>query len=273
MVKSGRQTKNNKQRKVVNDMNKRFLVPVVTGCVFATILAAGCAAHKRSAPASVAPVVISTSASTARPTINETKVVTVFKEAPTEATTTTTEATTTTTAKPTATPKPTAKPTAKPTKKPTAKPTKKPTAKPAAKKTATEPVKANTLSAVPKSNADSNQITGIYRSSWSEMTVDATNTKNVKITVNIHDQEDSSKVSVWQMSGSFNPETGEMTYSNCTKNNYTYDVNNSIASKNAAYSNGKGKIVIRNGMVIWNDYQEHIADDMTFMSANNRDHG
>ena len=105
------------------------------------------------------------------------------------------------------------------------------------------------------------------------MTVDATNTKNVKITVNIHDQEDSSKVSVWQMSGSFNPETGEMTYSNCTKNNYTYDVNNSIASKNAAYSNGKGKIVIRNGMVIWNDYQEHIADDMTFMSANNRDHG
>ena len=252
-------------------MNKRVLIPIVTGCVFVTIFAAGCAAHKRTKPASIAPSIISTSATT-RPVITETKVVTVFKEAPTEATTTTTEATTTTTtSKPTATPKPTAKPTAKPTKKPTAKPTKKPTAKPAVKNTTTAAVKANTLSAVPK--ADATQITGIYRGAWSEMTVDGTNVNNVKLTVIIHDQEDDSKASVWKMNGNYNPETGTMVYTNCSKTNYTYDVNNSIAAKNTAYENGKGKIVIRDGMVTWYDYQEHVADDMTFVSAKNHDHG
>ena len=251
-------------------MNKRVLVPIVTGCVFATIFAAGCAAHKRTKPASIAPSIISTSATT-RPVITETKVVTVFKEAPTEATTTTTEATTTTTAKPTATPKPTAKPTAKPTRKPTAKPTKKPTAKPAVKKTTTAAVKANTLSAAPK--ADSTQITGIYRGAWSEMTVDGTNIKNIKITVTIHDQDDTNKASVWKMSGNYNPETGALIYTNCTKTNYAYDDNNNIVSKNTAYSNGQGKLVILNSMVTWYDYQEHAADDMTFMSARNRDHG
>jgi len=264
-------------------MNKRVFVPIATGLVFATVFAAGCASHKRTQPASIAPVTISTSATqtaaTTIPTI--TRVVTVYKEAPTEVTTTTTEATTTTTAKPTATPKPTAKPTAKPTKKPTAKPTKKPTKKPTAKPTvkstvkATEATKANTLKTVSNSNTTdtSKQLSGIYHGSWSDITVDATDLQRVKITATIHDSEDSSKASVWKMSGKYNPNTGAILYTNCTKTNYEYDSNNCISAKETAYNNGQGKISFSNGMITWHDYQEHAADDMTFISAKSHDHG
>ena len=261
-------------------MNKRILVPIATGLVFATVFAAGCAANKRTKPASIAPVVLNessaTAATTTHPSVVEStvqKIITVYKEAPTEATTTTTEATTTT-AKPTATPKPTAKPTKKPTAKPTKKPTKKPTAKPTVKKTTAETAKTNTLKTVSNNTSDSaKQITGIYRGSWSEITVDATNLQRVKITATIHDYEDSSKASVWKMEGKYNPATGAVLYTNCTKVNYEYDSNNNVAAKNTAYSNGQGKIVIGNGMVTWHDYQEHIAEDMTFISAKAHDHG
>ncbi|MBR1906663.1 MAG: hypothetical protein IJ819_09425 [Clostridiales bacterium] len=265
-------------------MNKRILVPIATGLVFATVLAAGCAANKRTKPASIAPAVLNessaTAATTTRPSIVEStvqKIITVYKEAPTEATTTTTEATTTT-AKPTATPKPTAKPTAKPTKKPTAKPTKKPTkkptAKPTVKKTTAETAKTNTLKTVSNNISDSaKQITGIYHGPWSDVTIDGTNLQRVKITATIHDSEDSSKASVWKMEGKYNPATGAILYTNCTKVNYEYDSNNNVAAKNTAYSNGQGKIVIGNGMVTWHDYQEHIAEDMTFISAKTHDHG
>lgn len=263
-------------------MNKRFLVLIVTGAAFATIFAAGCAANKRVKPVTSVPVVITTT--TTRPSATDVtvqKVVTVFKEAPAETTVKETEATTTTTAKPTATPtakptnKPTATPTKKPTAKPTKKPTKKPTTKPAVKKT-TETVKANTLAAAPKNDANTqdtaNQLTGIYNGAWSQVTVDATNVNNVKLTVTIHDQDDPNKVSVWKMGGKLNTTNGTLIYSNCTKTNYVYEENGSVASKDVAYNNGQGKVVINNGQVTWNDYQEHEADDITFMSANGHDH-
>ena len=261
-------------------MNKRFLVLIVTGAAFATIFAAGCAANKRAKPATSVPVVISSATTTTRPSATEVtvqKVVTVFKEAPTQSTVKETEATTTTTAKPTA--KPTNKPTAKPTKKPTAKPTKKPTAKPTAKpsvKKTTETVKANTLAAAPKSDANTqdtaNLITGIYNGAWSQVTVDATNVNNVKLTVTIHDQDDPNNVSVWKMGGKYNSANGTIVYSNCTKTNYVYEENGSVASKAVAFNNGQGKVVINNGTLRWYDYQEHAADDMSFMSANGHDH-
>lgn len=273
-------------RKDTNDMNKRILVPIVTGCVFAAVFAAGCAANKRAKPASIAPVELSTSstqtsATTTRPSITEStvqKIITVYKEAPTEATTTTTEETTTT-AKPTATPKPTAKPTkkptAKPTKKPTKTPTKKPTAKPTVKKSTQETAKSNTLKTVSNNNTTdtSKKIGGIYRGPWSEITVDATNLQRVKITATIHDQDDSSKASVWKMEGRYNPATGAILYTNGSKINYEYDANNNVAEKRTAYNNGQGKIVISNSMITWHDYQEHIAEDMTFISAKSHDHG
>ena len=37
-------------------------------------------------------------------------------------------------------------------------------------------------------------------------------------------------------------------------------------------TNGQGKVVINNGTLRWYDYQEHAADDMSFMSANGHDH-
>ena len=267
-------------------MNKRFLVLIVTGAVFATIFAAGCAANKRAKPVTSVPVVITTT--TTRPSATEVtvqKVVTVFKDAPAETTVKETEATTTTTAKPTAKPtnKPTAKPTATPTKKPTAKPTKKPTKKPTAKPTTkpavkktTETVKANTLAAAPKNDANTqdtaNQLTGIYNGAWSQVTVDATNVNNVKLTVTIHDQDDPNNVSVWKMGGKYNTSNGTIVYSNCTKTNYVYEENGSVASKDVAFNNGQGKVVISNGTLRWYDYQEHAADDMSFMSANGHDH-
>ena len=279
MVKSKPLSKQQQTMEGSNDMNKRFLVLMISGAIFATSIAAGCAAHKRDKPASVDPVILSTSATT-RPAITETtvqKVVTVYREAtrPTETETEATTTTTTTTATPTATPKPTAKPTkkptAKPTKKPTAKPTKKPTTKPTVKKTS-EPTKTNTLMAVSREGTDPAQITGIYHGAWSDITVDGTDLQHVKITATIHDSEDSSKVSVWKMDGKYNPSNGAVIYSNCTKTSYVYDGNNNVASKNTVYSNGQGKIVIRNGMINWNDYQEHAADDMTFISASRHDH-
>ena len=138
-------------------MNKRFLVLIATGAAFATIFAAGCAAHKR-VTVSTLPSTVSTTVAvqqtTTRPSITEPTVIKngiVYRELPVQTTAKATEATTTTaapTAKPTNKPtaKPTKKPTAKPTKKPTAKPTKKPTAKPTAKPV----VKAGTLAAAPQ---------------------------------------------------------------------------------------------------------------------------
>lgn len=259
-------------------MNKRFLVLIVTGAAFATIFAGGCAAHKR-VKVTTLPIVSSVAtvqATTTRPSMTEATVIkdgVVYREAKvattvkqTETTVATAKATVTPTNKPTA--KPTNKPTAKPTKKPTAKPTKKPTAKPAAK--------ANTLAAAPKSNANAqvgtNTISGIYNGFWSQITVDATDNNNVKITVTIHDQEDANKACVWKMGGKYNPSNGTLIYSNCTKTNFQYDETGSVASRNVAYNNGQGKIVINNGMLTWNDYQEHAADDMTFISASGHDH-
>ena len=110
-------------------MNNRYLVLLVTGAAFATILAGGCAARKRvivttlPSATSVATVQATT---TTRPSMTEATVIkdgVVYREATVQTTAKATE--TTATAKPTA--QPTNKPTAKPTKKPTAKPTKKPT--------------------------------------------------------------------------------------------------------------------------------------------------
>ena len=75
------------------------------------------------------------------------------------------------------------------------------------------------------------------------------------------------------MSGKYNPNTGAILYTNCIKTNYEYDSNNCVVAKNTAYSKGQGKISISNGMITWIDYQEHAADDMTFISAKSHDHG
>lgn len=269
-------------------MNRKYMALLATGAIFATsFAAAGCAAQQRAKTQSPVHAVIESSAAatTTRSSAVETKIVTVFVEKPIQATTSeTTEETEE--AKPTA--KPTKKPTAKPTKKPTAKPTKKPTAKPTAKPTnkptnkpavktvvkiGPEPASKSSLTGVNNTDTSSKQISGIYRSAWSEMTVDATNAKNVKLTVTIHDQDDTNKSSVWKMNGAYNPDTGALVYTNCTKTNFTYDENNNVVSKATAYEKGQGKIVIRDGMVTWTDYQEHVADDMTFMASKNRDHG
>ena len=270
-------------------MNKRFLVLVVTGCAFATILAAGCAARKR-APMSMAPVMISSAAAvkttTTAPSVTEAKIqkITAVHEETTETIRVELEEpdeTVETTAKPTKKPtrKPTKKPTKKPTAKPTKKPTKKPTAKPAAKvasKKSTDSVKTGNLAAAPKtglnSQNDSNKISGIYNGAWSQITVDAGNLNNVKLTVTIHDQDDPNKTSVWKMSGKFNSSNGNLTYTNCIKTNYIYDESGNVVSKKTAYDKGHGKAVIKNGMITWNDYQEHAADDMTFISADHHDH-
>ena len=264
-------------------MNKRYLVLMVTGAAFATILAGGCAARKRvivttlPSATSVATVQATT---TTRPGMTEATVIkdgVVYREATVQTTAKATE-TTAATAKPTA--KPTNKPTAKPTKKPTAKPTKKPTAKPTkkptAKPTAKPVVKTNALAAAPKSNVNAqdgaNTISGIYNGAWSQVTVDATDNNNVKITVTIHDHDDANKVCVWKMGGKYNPAYGTLIYSNCTKTCFRYDETGSVVSRNVAYNNGQGKVVINNGMMTWSDYQEHAADDMTFISSSQHDH-
>ena len=74
------------------------------------------------------------------------------------------------------------------------------------------------------------------------------------------------------MSGKYNSSNGALTYTNCTKTNYKYDESGNVVSKNVAYDKGHGKVVIKNGVLTWNDYQEHAADDMTFISANQHDH-
>lgn len=268
------------------DMNKRFLVLIITGAIFTTAFAAGCAAQKRNKPASIDPVAISTSATqtaatTTRPSMVETKVVTVYREATRPSETETEATTTTTTAKPTATPKPTAKPTAKPTKKPTAKPTKKPTKKPTAKpaakttlkNTATNNVTVGKLSSNNESVTGLSKVSGNYYSSYSEMTIDATVFTRIKITVTIHDQEDTSKATVWKMTGSYQPATSTIECYSCTKQNVQYDKNNEIVTKTTVYDNGKAELKVKSGMIIWNDYQEHIADDMTFISPKGHDHG
>lgn len=267
-------------------MNRKYVALIATGAIFAISLsAAGCAEQKRANPRSL-PSSVVTSATEATTTTTrpvETKIVTVYVERPTETTSYEIaededyeEPTKAPTKKPTKKPtaKPTKKHTAKPTKKPTNKPTNKPAAKAAAKTTVvpTPAENGNKLAAV-NTGSTSDKISGIYRGSWSEMTVDGTNPKNVKLTVTIHDQDDSGKTSVWKMNGSFNASTGAMVYSNCIKTNFTYDDDNNIVSKKTAYEKGQGKIVIRNGQVTWNDYQEHVADGMTFLSAKNHDHG
>ena len=261
-------------------MNKRFLVLIVTGAIFTTAFAAGCAAHKHK-PASVDPVVISTASTTTRPSMIETKVVTVYREATRPAETTTEATTTTTTAKPTATPKPTAQPTkqptAKPTKKPTAKPTKKPTAKPVTKttvkKNTTENVNVGKLTATNNAVTNLSKVSGIYNGVYSEMAIDATYGTRIKITVTIHDPDDSSKASVWKMVGNYQPHYNTIDCFSCTKYNCQYDQENRIVSKDTVYENGKGQLKLKNGMISWIDYQEHIADDMTFISAKSHDHG
>ena len=269
-------------------MNNRYLALMVTGAAFATILAGGCAARKRvivttlPSATSVATVQATT---TTRPGMTEATVIkdgVVYREATVQTTAKATETTAATTAKPTAKPtnkptaKPTKKPTAKPTKKPTAKPTAKPTKKPTAKPNTKAAVKTNALEAAPKSNVNAqdgaNTISGIYYGAWSQVTVDATDNNNVKITVTIHDQEDANKACVWKMAGKYNASNGTLIYNNCTKTSFQYDEAGNIVSRNVAYNNGQGKVVINNGMMTWSDYQEHAADDMTFISSSQHDH-
>jgi len=269
-------------------MNKRYLVLIVTGAAFATFFAAGCAPHKR-LPVTTIPVKVTSTVATqatTRPSTTEPTVIKdgkVYREFISQTTVKETAETTAKaapTAKPTAKPtkKPTAKPTKKPTKKPTAKPTKKPTNKPVAKAAVNtkDTGKATPLAASPKNNANeqttANKLTGIYNGTWSQITVDATDLNNVKLTVTIHNQDNADKTSVWKMSGKCNPDNGTIIYNNCTKTNFEYDGNGSVVSKNTAFNNGQGKVVISNGMLTWNDYQEHAADDMTFISANQHDH-
>lgn len=74
------------------------------------------------------------------------------------------------------------------------------------------------------------------------------------------------EASVWTMSGSFDPDTLRINYSDSVKANRVYDENGEVASETVEYENGVGRIqFFGDGTLAWQDEQE--ADqliDMTF---------
>lgn len=73
--------------------------------------------------------------------------------------------------------------------------------------------------------------------------------------------------SKWVMSGTFDPGSLTLSYSNCVKTNYTADQNGNVGGESTAYTDGSGKITFHDATglsLTWDDNQEHVADGITF---------
>ena len=72
--------------------------------------------------------------------------------------------------------------------------------------------------------------------------------------------------SEWHMSGTFDTETLTVNYDNCEKKDVVFKEDGTIESETVVYENGKGSFTFSEGdaSLIWNDEEEHQADDMIF---------
>ena len=73
---------------------------------------------------------------------------------------------------------------------------------------------------------------------------------------------------VWTMSGDFNIDTHEFTYSNGVKKEVTYSEDGSVAEEKELYTDGTGTMTFTEGnegpYLEWKDDKENIADGLTF---------
>ena len=73
---------------------------------------------------------------------------------------------------------------------------------------------------------------------------------------------------VWEMSGDFNIDTHEFTYSNAVKKEVTYNEDGSVAEEKEIYNDGTGTMTFSEGTegpyLEWKDDKENIADGLTF---------
>ena len=72
--------------------------------------------------------------------------------------------------------------------------------------------------------------------------------------------------SEWHMSGTFDAKTLTVNYDNCEKKDVVFKEDGTIESETVVYENGKGSFTFSEGdaSLIWNDEEEHAADDMIF---------
>ena len=76
------------------------------------------------------------------------------------------------------------------------------------------------------------------------------------------------EVSEWTMSGTSNEETMTIEYENGVRADRVYDENGEVTSETIVYENGAGSFVIQDDYsIIWNDFEEHVANGMTFRWA------
>ena len=75
-----------------------------------------------------------------------------------------------------------------------------------------------------------------------------------------------SEHSEWDMSGTFDTETLTVNYDNAVRKNIVFNEDGSVASETTVYENGKGSFTFSEGdlTLVWNDEQEHAADDTVF---------
>lgn len=75
-------------------------------------------------------------------------------------------------------------------------------------------------------------------------------------------REDGS-VTSWTFSGVMDPETGDITYSDCVRMDYAAD-----ATGNAVYSDGTGSLVFLDGYLYWHDDVDNAGADYRFRETN-----
>ena len=69
----------------------------------------------------------------------------------------------------------------------------------------------------------------------------------------------------WIIVGPLDPDTGRITYENCSKANLIYDDAGEVKSEERVYDNGTGTIIFRDdGSFIWHEDQPESGNDMVF---------
>lgn len=71
------------------------------------------------------------------------------------------------------------------------------------------------------------------------------------------------ELGVWEMHGAYDAETGTVDYSDC-ESYVLSDDEDGTQIRTDCYENGAGRFIFRDGTLLWEDEQEHMADNMIF---------
>ena len=112
-----------------------------------------------------------------------------------------------------------------------------------------------------KENAAIN-FAGKYTCGRTTITVDATGSDNVMISVT--SSGSAASRATWTMSGKFNPSSNSIEYNNCIKTEQLLDSKGKITEENIIYLDGKGELDFSGSTLRWKDNMDHFADKQIF---------